>query len=75
MNDPLRGRLLNWKFTQALAYLGDEPDDVRRLVEALARLVGDAGWFEGDLAIIIAAAIETIAPLSPRWKGTLHGSS
>jgi len=60
MNDKLVGRLLNWKFNQAMGYLDGEPDTVRVVVTALSSIYGDCGWFWGYAAVIIAAALESI---------------
>jgi hypothetical protein len=54
-------RVDNWKFTQALAALPpDTPDRIRILVECLADLLGDVGWFEGTLGKLIEALVELI---------------
>lgn len=68
---PLLGRLMNWKFTQALRYV--EAEDGQRLemgahlngdimdgLRALSRAFGDSGWFDGDLGTIVSFAEHTL---------------
>lgn len=61
MNDQLAGRLHNWKFQQATWYLEGESEDVRRLVGALAAILGNVGWMtDSELGVIVAAALQTL---------------
>lgn len=61
----LRSRLQNWKFAQACHHLNGQPEEVQRLVQALARLVGDCEWgLDGDLATVIEAALESLDSLT-----------
>lgn len=61
MNDDLASRLYNWKFHQATWYLAGEPEEVRRLVEALAAVLGDVGWMlDSQLGLIVEAALRTL---------------
>jgi hypothetical protein len=61
MNEKLKSRLVNWKFSQALNHLDDElTAGQRELIEALARLVGDSGWFEGDIGVLVALAVAAL---------------
>lgn len=57
MNKKLFGRLLNWKFEQALQYLDNEPEEVKDLVKSLARMFGNSGWFFGDMSEIVRHAL------------------
>jgi hypothetical protein len=57
MNAQLYSRLAHWKFRQALAYVQDEPAERREAVEALARLFGDVGWFDGDIGHVVRLAL------------------
>jgi hypothetical protein len=56
----LISRLVNWKFGQALAHVGGQPHDVQDVINALATVFGDCGWFEGNMGIIVGAALEGI---------------
>jgi hypothetical protein len=40
----LRSRIFNWKFHQALQYLPGQPEDVKKLVKALASRYENTGW-------------------------------
>src|SRR5262245_28641715 len=76
--DSLHNRLENWKFQQATRYLKGIRGEDRDLVEALSRMFGDVGWFEGDMGIIIEAALSHIQYgkrlLTVRKLGTLRGT-
>lgn len=67
--DKLISRLENWKFTEALSYARDLPDDLRQLVVRLADLWGDSGWGAGGALPEILAY--TVAKLISDIK--LHG--
>jgi hypothetical protein len=56
----LISRLVNWKFGQARAHMGGQPQDVQDVIDALAATFSDCGWFEGRMGIIISAALEGI---------------
>lgn len=57
-DDNLIGRLYNWKFSSAAGLLReDHPEDVREQVATLARLFGNVGWLDGDIAVLIAATV------------------
>lgn len=58
--DRLISRIYNWKFQSALPYLEGQPEDVQELVEALANTVGNCGWGEGYLEVIIGAAADRL---------------
>jgi hypothetical protein len=60
MNENLESRLYNWKFEQALRYLDGEPQETKDVVEALARMFGNAGWFYGDMQVVVAAAVRSL---------------
>ena len=44
----LEERLYNWKFRQALDYLGGQPVEVVHLVQCLADAYGNEGWPVAD---------------------------
>lgn len=58
MNPNLISRLYNNKFTQALQYA--ETEDEKELVGALSRMLGNVGWFEGDLSTIVEFALQAL---------------
>ena len=60
MNEKLKNRLENWKFKDAQKFLGGEPDPVADIVDALANNFGNSGWLEGDMGLIIQAAIDSL---------------
>ncbi len=76
MNDNLYNRIYNDKYRSATQYLKDEPEPVKELIEALARVLGNIGWFDEkgdiedwirwdevevkDLKIILKHALENI---------------
>lgn len=71
INDEVHSRLINYKFGQALARIqlqqagGQEPrpnEGEMELVSALARMLDNPGWFDGDLSTIVDAAIASITP-------------
>jgi len=52
----LASRIRNWKFEQALRYLGDAGlgHEARGAVEALGRMFGDVGWgLAGDMGWLV----------------------
>jgi hypothetical protein len=62
LSEECADRLYNWKFEQALDYLGGATSGERQLVEALSATFGNSGWFGGSLGIIINAALRTLMP-------------
>jgi hypothetical protein len=64
-NENLKSRLINWKFESALKYLDGEEEGIKVLVGILARMYGNCGWFSGDMAALIAAALESIGIEDP----------
>jgi len=58
--DALRSRLQNWKFNSAKVYLKGQPREVKELVEVLARLLGNWGWMEGDLGLMVGAVVDKL---------------
>lgn len=59
----LGNRLYNWKFSQAMNYVREGvtvTDDERELIEALDACYGNVGYFGGNNAIILRAAVETL---------------
>ncbi len=58
MTANLRSRLENYKFKSAQKYITTkDSDELRRLVNILAKLFGDCGWINADMGFIIDAAI------------------
>lgn len=65
LNAHVKDRLVNWKFNQAKTLLksggmSEATTAEHDLVVALAQSFGDSGWFEGDMAIIVGAALTSI---------------
>lgn len=68
LSEKVRNRLYNWKFAQAANQLEIEDEaDIQQgddgeceLVCALALVLGDCGWFEGNLGIIVTAAVSPL---------------
>jgi len=64
----LYSRLNNWKFETAYkVWLSLPPDqrtvlddDEQALLKALANMFKDVGWFEGDLAELVNAAVRLL---------------
>ena len=57
-----KSRLRNWKFEQAAKYLTPEATrEERETVEALASLLGNSGWFFGDLGTLVDVVVDTLA--------------
>ena len=51
-------RLANWKFSQAQQELTDDATaNEREIVDALAALLGNPGWFEGNIGILTHAIV------------------
>ena len=56
-----KSRLRNWKFEQAAKYLTPEATgEERETVEALASLLGNSGWFFGNLGTLVDVVVETL---------------
>lgn len=58
----LRSRLINWKFKSAMRYVsafGDDSEAVD-LLEVLERIHGNSGWTQGDIAVLIGVAVDTL---------------
>jgi hypothetical protein len=68
-SEALVGRLRNWKFAQATKHLTGQPVYVREVVETLARSFGDCGWFEGDMGLIVGAALNVLYRIDEDGKG------
>jgi hypothetical protein len=65
LNSTVVGRLNNWKFRSAAAYAQEDTqttEDELALIQALAGTFDNSGWFEGDLGLIVAAAVSTLVP-------------
>jgi hypothetical protein len=60
------GRLVNWKFTQAVRAAKEQPDDARptmyemTMIRALGAIFGNIGWFDGWLANVVRMAVKTL---------------
>jgi hypothetical protein len=55
------GRMINWKFDQALARIPPSlSTEDREIVAALAATFGDCGWFSGSIGVIVGAAIASV---------------
>jgi hypothetical protein len=69
------GRLENWKFAQAEASMdhqGESPTDAEAsVVRALSGQFGNCGWFEGTMATVVAAALDSILPDPPGTNPSL----
>jgi hypothetical protein len=51
-------RLENWKFRQAAQELTeDATESEREVIEALAALLGNSGWFDGNIGIVTRAIV------------------
>jgi hypothetical protein len=67
MIDPhskLGNRLYNWKFSTAAAYASELQDELNvndyELILALEKAFGNVGYFDGNLATIVQAAVKTL---------------
>ena len=62
MSEDLKSRLANWKFKDAEKLARSERDFLypqdHMLIEALSNMLGNSGYFDGDLATIVGAAID-----------------
>lgn len=61
------GRLANWKFKQALTFLPDDPAfaEQRAVIEALIRMFGNVPYIDGDMGIIVGAAVASLIGYTP----------
>lgn len=56
----IMNRLYNFKFVQAVRLAEQDPQVTQReliVIQSMSRMLGDPGWFEGDMAVIIDCAI------------------
>jgi hypothetical protein len=65
LNDNVIKLLKNWKFQLASAYADEQTEPLPTeaellLIESLARVFGNIGWFSGDMATIVSAAVSTL---------------
>lgn len=60
MNENLKSRLLNFKFSSAANYLNGEIEDTQNLVNILSRLFSNSGCFNGDMGDLICFALKGI---------------
>lgn len=62
LSEDCQGRLHNWKFEAAAKYLpdSDPTDHEHGLVNALAAVFGNSGWFDGRMGTIVSAAVSTL---------------
>lgn len=59
--DRLLSELRKWKFVSALEYVDEEvPPGCRAVIEALAAMCGDCGWFYGNMGVVIGMAVVAI---------------
>lgn len=74
LSDDTIGRLQNWKFSQAEAFMASQVEPATEteisLVEALSVTFGNPGWFDGGMSVIISAALSTIVPAEPAAADT-----
>ena len=56
----LNSKLLNYKFASALQYTHSESEETKELVKSLSGILGDVGWFDGDMAVIVRHALRSI---------------
>jgi hypothetical protein len=61
-SEKLRGRLINWKFKSAMIYADVFSDDseAMEVLVTLNRMFGNVGWFEGDMATIVAVTVDML---------------
>lgn len=57
-NEKLRSRIYNWKFEQAKQYLEGENEEVVNIINSLSNMMGDCGWGDGDMGLLISIAVE-----------------
>jgi hypothetical protein len=67
LNDNVIELLKDWKFQRASAYADEQTEPLPTeaellLIESLARVFGNTGWFSGDMARIVGAAVSTLLP-------------
>lgn len=68
LSEKVHNRLYNWKFTSAKEGLTDAATrQERALVESLATMLGNVGWFGGDLAVVVEVALEQIGVDKEKW--------
>ena len=61
MNQNMKNRLENYKFSQALNFIENEPDEVLSVINALSTMYGNVGCgLEGASQIIVNAALKGI---------------
>ena len=60
VSEMLNSKLLNYKFASALQYTHSESKETKDLVKALSVILGDVGWFDGDMAVIVRHALKSI---------------
>lgn len=61
LNERCKDRLYNYKFRQAVEHLDDDATrDERDLIKALGAMLGDPGWFDGDMATVAQAALRSV---------------
>lgn len=61
ISDECFDRVVNWKFMSAEEHLTDEATAEERIViETLARMFGNSGWFWGDMGTVVRRAIQSL---------------
>lgn len=54
-------RMLNWKFTQALSAMPSTVSaETSCTVEALSAVFGDVGGFDGEMGMVVTAAVASV---------------
>ncbi len=58
----MKNRLINWKFKSAMIHAKVFEDDGEALevLEALSRMFENTGWFDGDMATLVAVAVDML---------------
>jgi hypothetical protein len=68
------GRLENWKFASAEAFMKAQPTPATEneavLVEALSVMLGNSGWFDGHLGTVVAYALDSFISSQPAASST-----
>jgi hypothetical protein len=61
LTEECKNRLANWKFDSAVSQLTNMASPYEhRLVTVLSRQFGNSGWFTGDIALLVQAALDTL---------------
>jgi hypothetical protein len=64
LTDTCKQALTRWMFSQAYEETGeDATTEEMELISVLENMLGDIGPFEGDLSVIIEAALKTVVEI------------